>query len=138
MGLERFERLKGFALGQAPYSQLTERSGLGAWPCRASAHLYLRRMVLVVGFLLAYAISYFFSAQTMIYLLLRKKVDGIEMNEIFEEKGEEEPLFPLKAESTAQKAPKPADKPAVVPLNVVPSGGAAPDDAAKSGEASKT
>ncbi|MHC4607028.1 MAG: hypothetical protein ACYTAF_08815 [Planctomycetota bacterium] len=47
-------------------------------------------LVVVLGHAYGYAISYFFSQQTMIYCLLRKKVDGIEMNEIFEEAEKEE------------------------------------------------
>ena len=46
-------------------------------------------LVLFVGMLAGYAVSYFYSSQTLVYFLLRKKVDGIEMNEVFEEKEED-------------------------------------------------
>lgn len=49
-----------------------------------------------IGFvLLAYSfpISYFFSASVMIYLLMRKKVDLVEMEEIYEDLSEEEEIF---------------------------------------------
>lgn len=47
--------------------------------------------LLITGGLLAgYSVSYFFGSQTLIYCLLRKKVDGIEMNEVYEEQEPEE------------------------------------------------
>lgn len=119
MGTDRFEAIRGFALGSLSAEQMSTQLGTGGSLAVLSGFIYLIWMVVIVGFLAAYAISYFFSAQTMIYLLLRKRVDGIEMNEVFEDKTEEEPLFPLKAESTQQKAPTPAAKP-VVPLPIVP------------------
>lgn len=42
-------------------------------------------LLLLVGIIFSYLLSYFWSAQTLIYLLLRKEIDGIETNEIFEE-----------------------------------------------------
>jgi hypothetical protein len=47
-------------------------------------------LFIVFGMLAGYAVSYACSSQTLIYFLLRKKVDGIEMNEVFEEKEEGE------------------------------------------------
>ncbi len=59
-------------------------------------------LVLTLGLALGYVVSYFFSQQTMIYFVLRKKVDGIEMKEVFEEAEEE--IKPV-------EAPKPAETP---------------------------
>lgn len=75
-----------------------------------SIALFLMTLWLVVtlGLALGYVISYFISQQTMIYYVLRKKVDGIEMNEVFEET-EEEPPSPAeapKAESKPAESPK--------------------------------
>jgi hypothetical protein len=77
-------------------------------------------LVLTLGMALGYVVSYFFSQQTMIYFVLRKKVDGIEMNEVFEEAEEEaKPLeVPKPGEAPkAPEAPKPAEasKPADAP-----------------------
>lgn len=47
-----------------------------------------------LGIALGYVPSYLISQQTLIYFLLRKKVDGIEMNEVFEEIEEEAPPAP--------------------------------------------
>ncbi len=41
----------------------------------------------------SYAVSFFFSGSTLIYLLMRKNVDGIETEEIYEEVSEEEEIF---------------------------------------------
>jgi hypothetical protein len=60
--------------------------------------LYITKLIIglwtifIIGFILVYAISYCFSAQTIIYLLLRKKVDEIDVKEIYEEKEEDTTL----------------------------------------------
>lgn len=46
-------------------------------------------VLLTKGLIFAYVPSYVLSAQTMLYFLLRKKVDGIEMSEVYEEREEE-------------------------------------------------
>jgi hypothetical protein len=46
-------------------------------------------LAITLGLALGYVVSFFISQQTMIYYILRKKVDGIEMNEVFEESEEE-------------------------------------------------
>jgi hypothetical protein len=77
-------------------------------------------LVLTLGMALGYVVSYFFSQQTIIYLVLRKKVDGIEMNEVFEEAEEEAKALEVPKPGDASKAPevpkaadasKPADAP---------------------------
>lgn len=45
-------------------------------------------LLITLGMAFSYLISFFFSSQTMIYFLLRKKMDGIEMNEVFEDSDE--------------------------------------------------
>jgi hypothetical protein len=55
-------------------------------------------LAITLGLALGYVVSFFISQQTMIYYILRKKVDGIEMNEVFEESEEE---------AKATEAPKP-------------------------------
>jgi hypothetical protein len=62
-------------------------------------------LVITLGLALGYVVSYAISQQTMIYYILRKKVDGIEMNEVFEE--QEEEAKPAEAAGPAG-APPPA------------------------------
>ena len=71
-----------------------------------AAYLITLWLAITLGLALGYVVSYFISQQTMIYYILRKKVDGIEMNEVFEE-AEEEPK-PAEAGKPAEP-PKPAD-----------------------------
>jgi hypothetical protein len=70
-------------------------------------------LAVTLGLALGYVVSYGISQQTMIYYILRKKVDGIEMNEVFEEAEEEKPAAEAAkpAEGAAPAAPKPEDKP---------------------------
>lgn len=63
-------------------------------------------LVLALGLAYGYAVSYFISQQTVIYFLLRKKVDGIEMNEVFEEPEEQEPLPEITRAGEGDKAPE--------------------------------
>ncbi len=59
--------------------------GQGLTVCLVSAMLYL-----LVGMACAYAVSYWWTAKTIIYFLLRKAVDGTEMKEVYEEESEED------------------------------------------------
>jgi hypothetical protein len=74
-------------------------------------------LVITLGLALGYVVSYAISQQTMIYYILRKKVDGIEMNEVFEESEEE--AKPVSTETSAApaspEAPKAEEKPASPP-----------------------
>jgi MFS family permease len=80
-------------------------------------------LAITLGLALGYVVSYFISQQTMIYYILRKKVDGIEMNEVFEEAEEEaktmevakpaEPVKPAEAAPapSSGEPPKPSEPP---------------------------
>ena len=68
---------------------------------RLAAQIVLMWLVIALGLAIGYIPSYILSQQTLIYALLRKRVDGIEMNEVFEETEDE----PVPAESV--KAPEP-------------------------------
>ncbi|HZE95937.1 MAG TPA: hypothetical protein VE981_02810 [Planctomycetota bacterium] len=71
-------------------------------------------LAITLGLALGYVVSFFISQQTMIYYILRKKVDGIEMNEVFEESEEE--AKPAEVAKPAAAAPAPdAAKPAEPP-----------------------
>jgi hypothetical protein len=71
-------------------------------------------LAVTLGLALGYVGSFFFSQQTLIYLILRKKVDGIEMNEVFEEGQDEaqaaDASKPPAGVTPAAEAPKPADE----------------------------
>jgi hypothetical protein len=69
---------------------------------RVAAYIVVVWLIIALGLTLGYIPSYVLSQQTLIYGLLRKRVDGIEMNEVFEETDEE----PLAAEPP--KAPEPS------------------------------
>jgi hypothetical protein len=58
---------------------------------RVAAYIVVVWLLIAFGLALGYIPSYILSQQTLIYGLLRKRVDGIEMNEVFEET-EDEPL----------------------------------------------
>jgi hypothetical protein len=71
-------------------------------------------LAVTLGLALGYVGSFFFSQQTLIYFILRKKVDGIEMNEVFEEGQDEaqpaDASKPPAGVTPAADAPKPADE----------------------------
>ncbi len=62
-------------------------------------------LYIVVGLVVAYVISLFFSMQTTIYLLLRKAVDGAEMTEVYREEEEEEYLSVTPEPEAKEEAP---------------------------------
>ena len=69
-------------------------------------------LAITLGLALGYVVSFFISQQTMIYYILRKKVDGIEMNEVFEESEEEaKPAEAPKPAAPAAGESKPAEPP---------------------------
>jgi hypothetical protein len=70
---------------------------------RVAAYIVVVWLIIGLGLALGYIPSYFLSQQTLIYGLLRKRVDGIEMNEVFEET-EDEPL--PSEEAKAPELPK--------------------------------
>jgi hypothetical protein len=73
-------------------------------------------LAITLGLALGYVVSFFISQQTMIYYILRKKVDGIEMNEVFEESEEEaKPAEAVKAAPPATGAPVADAKPVEPP-----------------------
>ena len=91
---------------------------------RITAWIVLAWLVLTLGMALGYLPSYVISQQTMIYYLMRKRVDGIEMNEVFEEaEADEKPLQPV------PPAPAAGDKPA--PPAPAPSGEPKPPEPPK-------
>jgi hypothetical protein len=66
-----------------------EHRGVAQSSHNAASFLVTFWLAITLGLALGYVVSFFISQQTMIYYILRKKVDGIEMNEVFEESEEE-------------------------------------------------
>ncbi len=64
-------------------SFLKTASATGGWSESVAAFVIYAFMLGIVGILLSYIVSYFFSSATVIYALMRKKVDKIETERIF-------------------------------------------------------
>ncbi|OHB76940.1 MAG: hypothetical protein A2Z34_10930 [Planctomycetes bacterium RBG_16_59_8] len=62
-------------------------------------------LVIVLGMAAGYAVSFLISSQALVYFILRKKVDGIEMNEVYEEETEEGDAFGSESAGSASAAP---------------------------------
>ncbi len=94
-----------------------EHRGVGQSSHHIASFLITFWLAITLGLALGYVVSFFISQQTMIYYILRKKVDGIEMNEVFEESEEEaKPAEAPKPAAPAAAAPSAAEsKPAEPP-----------------------
>lgn len=62
---------------------LSKASAAGGWSESFAAYVIYIFLLMIVGLLLAYIISYVFSASTIIYALMRKKVDQVELDQAF-------------------------------------------------------
>lgn len=99
----KFDPVIQFALGQLGYAGVVEQGGTGlGW----MAILVTTWLLLTAGLTLSYALSYLQSQLTMIYFLLRLKVDELPMNYVFEEKEEGEAAA---AAERADQAPAPPE-----------------------------
>ncbi len=78
------------------------------FPDWLSAHLITLWAYLVAGLVLAFAISYFVSSFTVIYYLLRRKVDATDLDDVFVEEPEPEEEMPSAAQAAPSEAPAPA------------------------------
>jgi hypothetical protein len=82
-----FDRVMDFALGRASYADLSAVGGTGlGW----TAILITSWLLLMTGLTLAYALSYLQSQLTMIYFLLRQRVDELPMTYVYEEREADE------------------------------------------------
>lgn len=83
---ENFKWVLDFGLGRASYPDVVAHGGTGlGW----TAILLTSWLLLTAGLTLAYALSYMQSQLTMIYFLLRQRVDELPMTYVYEEKEEE-------------------------------------------------
>lgn len=62
---------------------LNKAEGAAGWSEITAAAVIYFFLLIIVGFLLAYIISYVFSASTVIYALMRKKVDRVEYDAVY-------------------------------------------------------
>lgn len=92
---------------------------------RIAAYILLAWLIFTLGIAWGYVPSYLISQQTAIYYLMRKKVDGIEMNEVFEEAEEEEALQPVPppGESKPGEPPPAKEETAAKPPDAPPPSG---------------
>ncbi len=96
----QFDRVLEFALGRISYADVTAAGGTGlGW----TAILITSWLLLMAGLTLAYALSYLQSQLTMIYFLLRQRVDELPMTYVFEERSEEDAAG---AQGGGEKAPE--------------------------------
>ncbi len=62
---------------------LNKSSAAANWSESVASTVIFIFLLMIVGLLLAYIISYVFSASTIIYALMRKKVDQVEFDQVF-------------------------------------------------------
>ena len=75
---------------------------LGAWFMALWVYI-------IVGMVGAFLISYFVSASTEIYYLLRRHVDATDLDDVFVEEAEEEDLLPLEADAAPAEGDEEGD-----------------------------
>jgi hypothetical protein len=91
----------------APDSLLIGAEPIATWLIQAWVWI-------VLGLVLAFLISFFFTSQTVIYFLLRKAVEAKEIEDVYMEEAEEEPL-PLAVKVDAPAPATPASEPPPAP-----------------------
>lgn len=101
-----------FVYGPVNEAAATQYNTDMTWWNKAGAGMSAFWMVLVFLMMIGFSYSYFWSASTMIYLLMRKKIDEIEIDEVYIE---EEPAAPVMPEPVTE-----ASAPGVTSLPTVP------------------
>ena len=82
---------------------------------KLGAYLIAMWIYLVIAILGAYAISFYFSANTLIYYLMRNEVDATDMEDVYVEQQDDD--LPDTAPTTPpEPTPPPAETPAAAPL----------------------
>jgi hypothetical protein len=81
-----------------------------AWSEKIAATLIAMWVYLVLSFLAAFVISFYFSSNTLIYFLMRREVDATELDDVFIEDNEDDftepgPTTPVPASSPAGTTP---------------------------------
>jgi hypothetical protein len=81
------------------------------WWNQIGAFLVMIWLGLLFLLILGFGYSYFWSASTIVYLLMRRKVDDTEMDEVYLEEEEQEGLYGPSTAFTPTKPPTPAPAP---------------------------
>ena len=74
------------------------------WSGKVAATILMIWIYATIAIVAAYAISFYFSAYSHIYLLLRKRHDATDLSEIYEPPAPEPPAQPDKLEPTSETA----------------------------------
>lgn len=114
------EHTKRLRMEYVPENQLTfdQYKSQYTWWNWAGAGMTTFWMVAVFLLVIGFSYSYSWSAATMIYLLMRRKVDETEMDEVYVE--EEQPEAPYAMPGATAPAPPPAAEPGATSLPMVP------------------
>jgi uncharacterized membrane protein YgaE (UPF0421/DUF939 family) len=78
------------------------------WSENTAAFLIYIFLLVVIGFVVSFIISFYFSANTVIYSLMRKKVDNTDPQEIYRPLEEKE-IEPIITETNPKKTPPEPD-----------------------------
>jgi hypothetical protein len=76
----------------------------GSFSERGAALLVYLSILIVVGLVVSFIISFYFSSNTVIYALMRNKVDGTALEEIYTEPSAEGETSPISGEQTRAKS----------------------------------
>lgn len=85
------------------------------WGHSAAAHLLAFWIYLTAGVLGAFAISFYFSANTIIYYLMRREVDATELDDVYLEQTDEEFTEPAAAAAAGAAGTEPGTTTVVTP-----------------------
>lgn len=123
VGIGMFEQAPSTAplwetIWPASWARLTYPLNTSAlrWDQALAAYMVAFWVYLTIGMLGAYAISYYFSSNTIIYYLMRQEVDATELDDVYLDQGEED-LDESMLESTPQT---PASEPPTAPSESAP------------------
>lgn len=95
---ESFAQIRAYMMGADSAEMLTS--------AKLAGFILFALVLVCAGVAISYAISYIFSAKTIIYFLLRQSVDGTEMTEIYDEEDEEDGALPEPDEPAASEEPE--------------------------------
>lgn len=97
------ERLKIESLADDDGSSTTKKTEMHH---KIATVIVMFWLLIAIGLSAGYIVSFLISSQTLVYFILRKKVDGIEMNEVYEDEEEADQPFKAETPAPATEAPK--------------------------------
>lgn len=119
----------------------TDLTGGHSWLAMDGAEKFAAGVISVWTFLVAslaaaYLLSFFASASTMIYYLLRKGVDATDLDDVYVEESEGEELPPAATEQTGEQADTTTEEASETPSEESSQPEAEPEEAPEEGESS--